>query len=193
MENFKKIITLIGFIISIASCRAQEYPLNTDFTIIPNNSYLKDMNNELDPLVGCYKAIFNNNEVSLFITKEPYKLIEYGNRKFYRDILSIKYMIKNSSGTILQDTQNMNFQPNQVLHTIYSLRTKPTLNIVSFAYGGTNCGVGWGGIYLKKINSTQISWEYIPDSTIIDSSKCPVGTDIKIYLPETKNLVFTKQ
>ncbi|SIT17661.1 hypothetical protein SAMN05421786_107200 [Chryseobacterium ureilyticum] len=78
----KSTILLIALTTSLICNAQQEYPLNTDFTIIPNNSYLKDMNNELDPLVGCYKAIFNNNEVSLFITKEPYKLIEYGNRKF---------------------------------------------------------------------------------------------------------------
>ena len=87
----------------------------------------------------------------------------------------------------------MNFQSNQFEHTIYSIMTRPTLNIISFTYGGTNCGVGWGDIYLKKLNSTQISWEYIPDSTIIDSSKCPPGTDTTIYLPEAKDLIFTKQ
>jgi len=51
----------------------------------------------------------------------------------------------------------------------------------------------WGSIELKKISSTQISWEYRPNDIILDDSKCPLGTDIKIYLPETKDLIFTKQ
>ncbi|WP_100075616.1 hypothetical protein [Chryseobacterium camelliae] len=188
--------SLILFLITCTAfiCKAQQvYPLNTDFTTIPNYSYLKDINNELDQLVGNYKADFEGRQISLFITKQPKKFIHLGNRKFYQDILSIRYQITNSSGAILQDTQNMNFQSDQHEHTIYSTITRPTLNIISFIYGGTNCGVGWGDIYLKKLNSTQISWEYIPDSTIIDSSKCPPGTDTTIYLPETKDLIFTKQ
>ncbi|WP_294279861.1 hypothetical protein [uncultured Chryseobacterium sp.] len=187
---------LIIFLITCTAfiCKAQHvYPLNTDFTTIPNYSYVKDMDNELDQLVGNYKADFEGRQISLFITKQPKKLIHLGNRKFYQDVLSIRYQIKNSSGLILQDTQNMNFQSNQFEHTIYSTMTRPTSNVISFTYGGTNCGIGWGDIYLKKLNSTQISWEYIPDSTIIDSRKCPPGTDTTIYLPETKDLIFTKQ
>ena len=93
---------------------------------------------------------------------------------------------------MLQDTQNMNFQPNQILHTIYSHWVEPN-NILALYYGGTNCGVGWGSIELKKINSTQLSWEYRPNDTILDSARCPQGTYITIYLPETKDLIFTKQ
>ncbi|MFP7655612.1 hypothetical protein [Chryseobacterium proteolyticum] len=188
-----KTTLLFGLFISFLSCKAQEYPLNTDFRNIPTNSYLKDLDNELNPYVGNYRANFQGKEIILYITKESHKLIEYKNQKFYRDVLSIKYVIKNSAGTILQDTQNMIPQTNQSYHTIYSTRINPFLNSVMLTYSGTNCGVGWGSIKLKKINSTQLSWEYRPNDIILDSSRCPSGTDINIYLPETKDLVFTKQ
>ena len=175
------------------SCKAQEYPLNTDFMTIPNHSYLKDFNNELDTYIGIYKGSFNNKGIDLYITKQYNKSITYSSKQFYRDVLLIKFIVKDSNGIVLQDTQNMVFQPNQITHTIYSLRTKPALNMVSLTYGGTNCGVGNGRIYLKKLNSTQLSWDYYPDDTIIDSNKCPSGTDINIYLPQTKDLLFTKQ
>lgn len=184
-----KTIITFSFLISFLSCKAQEYPLNTDFRNIPNYSYLKDTNNELSPYIGTYSAVFNGHQTTLYITQEPHKLIEYANQKFYRDVLSIKFIVKNSTGGILQDTQTINTQSN----SIYSMRINPYHNMLTFNYKGTNCGVGNGLIYLKKLSSNQISWEYRPDDTILDNSRCPQGTDINIYLPETKDLIFTKQ
>ncbi|WP_294218865.1 hypothetical protein [uncultured Chryseobacterium sp.] len=188
----KNILTLIS-VIFLVSCNAQEYPLTTDFRNIPNYSYLKDMNNELGDYIGNYQGQYNGNQISLFITKEQHKLIDRGDQKFYRDVVSIRFIIRNPSQIILQDTQHMNFQSNQIQHTIYSTFVNPYHNLLMLSYGGTNCGVGWGSIRLKKINNTQLSWEYIPNSTIIDNAKCPPGTDTTIYLPETKDLIFTKQ
>ncbi|UEQ74627.1 hypothetical protein J8N07_13180 [Chryseobacterium arthrosphaerae] len=160
---------------------------------LPDNSYLKDLNNELDPYVGTYKGNFEGHEITLFITKQNYKFFDLKIKKYYQDVLSIKYIVKNSSGVILQNTQSMNFQPDQLRFTMYSTKTKPLQNTVVFYYGGTNCSVGWGDIYLKKLNDTQISWEYRPNDIILDDNKCSPGTDINIYLPETKDLIFTKQ
>ncbi|KMQ68684.1 hypothetical protein ACM39_05150 [Chryseobacterium sp. FH2] len=190
--NIKTII-LFSLFISFFSCKAQEYPLNTDFTTIQNYSYLKDLNNELSPYIGTYKANFQEKEITIYITQENHKLIDYIDQKFYRDVLCIRYIVKNSTGNALQDTKNMNFLSNQIKHTIYSMRTRPSQNAVIFDYGGTNCSVGNGKIILKKLSSIQLSWEYRPNDIILDSSKCPSGTDINIYLPETKDLIFTKQ
>ncbi|MEY8758886.1 DUF6705 family protein [Chryseobacterium tongliaoense] len=190
--NIKTLIFL-SLLINILSCKAQEYPLNIDFRNIPNYSYLKDINNELTPFVGTYQGQFNGNQITLFVTKESHKLIDYVDQKFYRDVLPIRFIVKNASQVVLQDTKNMNFQSNQVQHTIYSTIINPYQNLLMLTYGGTNCGVGWGSIRLKKLNATQISWEYRPNDMILDSSKCPDSTNINIYLPETKDLIFTKQ
>ena len=141
-----------------------------------------------DRYVGIYKSTFQGGEVLLYITKEENRLVKRIDMNFYRDALVVKYIIKNSVGTTLQDTKNINIPNIDIIST-----KMKSQNSVILIYSGTNCGVGWGNIYLKKINSTQISWEYIPESTIIDSSKCPPGTDINIYLPEAKDLIFTKQ
>ncbi|WP_288435993.1 DUF6705 family protein [uncultured Chryseobacterium sp.] len=177
------------------SCRSQEQylPLNTLMESIPPNAYVKDLSNELAPYVGVYKANYQGNEIILYITKEDTRPVHYTDQQFYRDALVIKYIVKNSTGAILQNTQNMNFTPDQKFHTIFSTRTRPTQNTIIFNYDGTNCGVGWGDIYLKKINSTQISWEYRPDDMVFTNGDCPQGTDKTIYLPETKDLIFTKQ
>ncbi|WP_312397878.1 DUF6705 family protein [Chryseobacterium sp.] len=187
----KKIIYITILIVSV-SCKAQQtYSLNTDFDEVPQNSYLKDLNNELDPYIGAYKANYQGNEITLFISKETKKFFKA--LHVYKDALSIRYVIKNSVGTTLQDTQNMNFQPNQHNHTIYSQGTYPNQNIIWFNYAGTNCSVGWGAIELKKVSSNQLLWEYRPNDIILDESRCPQGADINIYLPETKDLIFTKQ
>lgn len=189
MKNLKLLIILA---ISL-SCRAQTYPLKTDYTEVPNNSYLKDINNELNTFVGIYKSTFQGKEITIYLNKNINLFFERGNNKYFKDALSLKYIVKDSYGNILQNTQNMSIPSQQIRHTIFSQWVENNGNTLLLYYGGTNCGVGWGSILLTKINSTQISWEYRPGDTILDSSRCPTGTDITIYLPETKGLIFTKQ
>ncbi|MDC8103086.1 DUF6705 family protein [Chryseobacterium sp. Chry.R1] len=193
MKIHFKIFLIAGLIINFISCKAQQqYPLNTDYEDIPNNSYLKDLNHELDPYVGKYKANYQGNEIIIFITKVDNKLEKSTHKSYFTDALVVKYIIKNSSGTILQDTQSMVLN-NDSYFNIVSIGTRPTLGDIIFIYDGTNCGIGWGKIILKKINSNQISWEYKPNSLVIDAATCPPSTDKTVYLPETKGLVFTKQ
>ncbi|WBV56646.1 hypothetical protein PFY10_20910 [Chryseobacterium daecheongense] len=193
MKIHFKILLIAGLIINFISCKAQQqYPLNTDYEDIPNNSYLKDLNHELDPYVGKYKANYQGNEIIIFITKVDNKLEKSTHKSYFTDALVVKYIIKNSSGTILQDTQSMVLN-NDSYFNIVSIGTRPTLGDIIFIYDGTNCGIGWGKIILKKINSNQISWEYKPNSLVIDAATCPPNTDKTVYLPETKGLVFTKQ
>lgn len=184
LKTFLLIVLMSNFL----CCKAQQYPLNTDYDDIANNSYLKDINNELDPYVGVYKANFSGNEITLYITKQQDKLENSAQKSYYMDALIVKYIVKNSSGTTLQDTQNNNSNIE-----FYSFKKRPAKNALQFIYTGTNCHVGWGDIYLKKINATQISWEYRPDDISSTSQSCPNNLDTTIYLPETKDLIFTKQ
>ncbi|MBV8326381.1 DUF6705 family protein [Chryseobacterium sp.] len=187
MKNL--ILTLI-FITIFFSCKAQEVlPLKSYSMDLPHNAYLKDLNHELDPYIGSYKANFEGNEITIFITKKEKKVENRTNKTFFRDALIVKYVIKNSSGTILQDTTNNDTK----INSLYSIGTKPQFGQVVLNYYGTNCGVGWGKVNLKKINPNQITWEYLPNSRIIDKGRCPGNPDLTIYLPESQNLVFTKQ
>lgn len=185
---YKKIIFSFAFI-SIISCKAQQFPLNTDIDDVPNYSYLKDLNNELSPYIGTYKANYEGNEIYLYITKQDQKLNEILSKKFYQDVLIVKFIIKNSLGQVLQDTQNGITS----LNGIHSIGTKPNLGQVILYYKGTNCGVGWGKIVLKKLNATQISWLYGGNHSMIDDQSCPGNPDVTVYLPDEENLIFTKQ
>ena len=186
----RNIILCIGLFV-VLSYKAQQnpLPLNTLMDDIPQGAYVKDLNNEFAPYIGTYKANYKGNEITLFIIKEENRPTNRSTKTFFRDALSIKYTVKNSSGLILQDTYSNNSSNIQ----LYSLRVRSYDNSVAFYYSGTNCKVGWGSIILKKLNSTQLSWEYYPNSRIITDATCPPGTDTTVYLPHTKGLIFTKQ
>ena len=182
-----KIFLMITIVINFIACKAQTLPLNTFMENIPNNAYVKDLDNELAPYVGVYKSHYQGNEITLYITKEDNRITKIVGKQFYQDTLVIRYIVKNSSGVVLQDTQNVNIPHIK----LYSIRTMPQQNKINFVYSGTNCRVGWGDIDLSKISPTHIKWDYMPDSMLTD--RCPPGTDINIYLPTTKGLIFTKQ
>lgn len=189
-----KILLALALIINLISCKAQQtYPLLTSLDNVPNMSHLKDTNNELQSFVGTYASTYNGNQITLYITKEEDKFFDYGNQQIYMDILSVKYIVKNSTGTILQDTKNMVLPAGDLKYTIYSLWVTDNGNKAELIYNGTNCNVGFGSINLRKINSNQISWEYKPNGITTTKDKCPPTLDTNIYLPETKDLIFTKQ
>lgn len=193
-QIMKNIISILILLFSFASCKAQqEYPLNSNPYNLPNYSYVKDINNELNPYIGIYKSCFNGKQITLYIIKEIKRLFDYPQNKYYNDVLSIKFIVQNSAGQILQNTQNQNFSANQIQHTIYSMGVRSHQNSVWLAYGGTNCGVGNGRIILKKLNNTQLSWSYYPNGSTFVGNQCPSNLDTTIYLPEAENLVFTKQ
>ena len=181
-------VLFIGILINLVSCKAQILPLNTFMENIPANAHVKDLNNELTPYIGTYKASYQGNEIVLYITKVEDKLTKRMSKNFYQDVLVVKYTVKNSSGLMLQDTQNFNSSNNK----LYSTRIRSYDNSVILYYSGTNCGVGWGDIFLKKINATQFTWEYRPDSMLLGDD-CPANAKKTVYLPVTKDLIFTKQ
>ncbi|SDR09871.1 hypothetical protein SAMN05421664_3537 [Chryseobacterium soldanellicola] len=188
----KNIITLFALAICLINCKAQQiYPLNTFYKNAPNYSYMKDLDNLLPPYIGIYKANYDGNEITLYITKEDKVLNDRITRQFYRDALRVKYIVKKiSTGIILQDTQNIINTKNRILSIGTNILDN---NSIALIYSGTNCGIGYGRITLKKISNTQINWSYYPDSRLLSDGDCPGNPDIKIYLPDTENLVFTKQ
>ncbi|SKB59482.1 hypothetical protein SAMN05660477_00101 [Soonwooa buanensis] len=187
----KKILLLFIVIFAI-SCKAQDvYPLKTLYTELPNYVYLKDTNNELSGFTGTYTANYEGKSITLFITKHNKKLLDRINL-FYKDILIVNYLIKDYNGNILIDSRSITFNSNLTKDFIISHWVDDNGQKLFATYGGTNCGVGNGIVNLTKLNATQLSWEYVSGVTILTDKTCPPGTDIKVYLPKTKDLIFTK-
>ncbi|KMQ69562.1 hypothetical protein ACM39_00400 [Chryseobacterium sp. FH2] len=184
---------LIIILFSI-SCKAQQYPLDTDYKTIPNYSYLKDTNNSLLPYVGNWKATYSGNEIILKIEKTDNHFRNFNIKKFYEDVLFMHYIIKNQQGNIVESTMNINTTDSNIISDMIF----PSDNLISFTYTGGQCTVGWGSINLKMIDSTHFQWNYQPESTIITNKNCPDyptgGITINLpYNPDYVDLVFTKQ
>ena len=184
----KKLFYLSLFLFCIA-CKAQILPFNTRLDNIPNGAYVKDADNELIPFIGEYKASYQGRETTLFINKVAQKASSYGTKNYFRDVLVVKFIVKNNTGTVLQDTYNTTMSTNEIESYIFI----PQLQSLGFTYSGNNCDIGNGLIYMKKISPTQISWTYNPQTTVIDDVTCPPNVDKHIYLPDTQDLIFTKQ
>ncbi|PVV53402.1 hypothetical protein, partial [Chryseobacterium sp. HMWF035] len=64
----KKLLSILLMSFLIVSSRGQTLPINTILRNIPQGSYVKDLNHELDPYIGIYKSNFEGNEITLYIT-----------------------------------------------------------------------------------------------------------------------------
>ncbi|WP_131701380.1 DUF6705 family protein [Chryseobacterium sp. FH2] len=184
----KKFLYLFIALISVA-CKAQQYSLNTDYENIPNNSHIKDLNNEYNKFVGTWKATLGNKEIYIYVTKQEDRLISRLTKTFFRDVLLIRYKVLISNQIVENTTSFTNENIN-----IISMATED--NSVIFTYTGGKCTVGWGIISTEYIDSTHLKWNYQPQSTMITNKNCPdyPAGGIKINLPdEPKDLIFTKQ
>lgn len=161
------------------------YPLGTSFISLPDKAYIKDLNNELDPYIGKYTAMDNGKTIALNITKHlKVEAPGTANNIYYQDVLRVKVVIKNQQGQLIYE--NFTYLDDEFKSTFIM----PTRDTLVFYYSGTNCAVGWGSVFLKKLNATQIQWNYKPESA--RTEKCP-NADLTLYLPQTKDLTFTKQ
>ncbi|WP_160138051.1 DUF6705 family protein [Chryseobacterium sp. c4a] len=183
---------LIMILFAVFFCKAQQVlPLNTYAEDIPVNSYFKDLNNELDAYTGIWNASFEGKMITLHISKQIEKPVRLFGKNFYKDQLFVRYEIK-KNGIISESTLNKDFTNNSSL-SIESVVTKDNDNSIILLFSGGNCSVGIGTITLKKLSSTQFSWGYYPGTTTRNDITCPPNRDYTIYLPETENLIFTKQ
>ncbi|SIT17678.1 hypothetical protein SAMN05421786_107202 [Chryseobacterium ureilyticum] len=184
----KQIIYILIFF--TIPCKAQQIlPLNSSAFKSQTNSYFKDINNELDDYTGIWTSNFDNKTIKLVITKEIKTPFKMWNKNFYTDQLFIKYEVKKDN-IVLESTLNKDFTADSKLSIEGS---KIQDNSITLVFSGGNCSVGIGTINLKKINATQFSWGYYPGTTTRIDTLCPPDREYKIHLPETENLIFTKQ
>ncbi|UCA58098.1 hypothetical protein KB553_13665 [Chryseobacterium rhizoplanae] len=186
-------LTILAIFTVVFSCKAQQQilPLNTSAYKIAANAYFKDLNNELNYYTGTWKAVFQDKIIILQISEQIKVPIELFDKNFYRDQLFIRYEVT-KNGIVSESTLNKDFT-NDIGLSIKSAYTQDNGNSVTLLFSGGNCSVGIGTIILKKINATQFSWGYYPGTTTRIDTFCPPDKEYKIHLPETENLIFTKQ
>ena len=182
----KNIITILLLLITF-SCKSQIYPLRT-YTDVPDNSYLKDTNNELNDYIGTWKATWNNKTIFIYISKEinKYKLYTY------MDYLIIKFKVTDVTGTVLFDNTNL---PNDDVKIVGG-NFKELANKYFLSYVDPDLCMRSGIIVINFTDSskTQIKWVFSESENWIDQNCFYYGTPLA-QRPEAipQNAIFIKQ
>lgn len=115
----KKIVLLVlTCLSSFMSC--QVYPLGTSPGDVPNNAYIKDINNELDKYVGLWKGNWNGKIIFLDLRK--HKTYSPGVRSYYIDRIVGGRKIINSNGVIeIDKISNFNYNSSEFYGIFKSL------------------------------------------------------------------------
>ncbi|WP_431610574.1 DUF6705 family protein [Chryseobacterium sp. 'Rf worker isolate 10'] len=183
MKNFFLFILLSITI----SCSAQVYPLRT-FTDIPENSYLKDTNNELPNYEGIWKGIWENKTILITFKKINNK---YDNiLKRNRDYLIGKFkVIDSNNGNVLFDNTTLPDEQAKIQGTRFR---KEDDRYSLFYIDKDLCGAtGSIRINFTDASKTKLNWQYFYRNEIISSSCQYYNTSIPQALP--KEIVLTKQ
>ncbi len=145
------------------SCKAQTFPLRT-FTEIPENSYLKDTNNELQTYEGVWKGSWNNKTIYITLKKITNK---YDNVfKYYRDYLIAKFKVVDNSGNILFDNNNLSDDAAK----IEGGKFRKFDNKYSFSYSDPDLCFKNGYITIQFLDSikTSLEWKFMEGSNLIE-------------------------
>ena len=162
IQNMKKIIILI-FLFLVNQSYSQEgivIQLNYDNILnVVNGTYLKDIENKLDPYVGTWETTWQNKTFTLIINKIIHHPYYSGNGDYYYiDELIGKFKVIDSNGNIIVNYQNT---LNPDLSKLSSV-TYPLNNKIEFAYYDVDfCEIsGIVTLNLDDLNPKIVHYEY---------------------------------
>jgi len=172
---------------TISLDQAYQYINSTDG--IPDNvSYIKDINNKLDPFIGTWKGSYDNKIFEIKFEKK----INDGNSDLFWDRLYGRLLVKNSiNGAVLFNSMSNNLADTGVMSGFTFQRNTYMLD---FVYKSECNDVGM--VYIEKSNNipNSITLYFNRNSNLIYdmSSQCPNYRDYKTLLPLNK-ITLTKQ
>ncbi|WP_306619695.1 DUF6705 family protein [Chryseobacterium ginsenosidimutans] len=177
-------------LLSIAiSCNAQTYPLRT-FTEVPDNSYLKDTNNELPSYEGTWKGQWNGKIIYVMFKKVTYTYKASLNQ--YRDFLIGRFKVTDLNSSVLFD--NTSLPDDQV--KIKGLKFGKYDDKYGFTYIDRDLCSRSGEILINFTDTTktQLQWKYMQSENWINKDCFYhdwAPADVPQPLPE--NIVLIKQ
>jgi len=184
----KQILLILLSIITI-SCNTQIYPLNTN-TDVPNNAYIKDLNNELVPYEGTWKGVWDNKTIFIYFKRIKKYLDHKENNPYYKDLLSGKFKVLDSSGSILYDNTSLPDNDTKIEGGGFIKNTEKYLSHYNdFDICGINGSIR---INFTDTTKTKLNWQF-SDMTDIITPDCPYYNSNPFPQPLPKNIILTKQ
>jgi len=191
MKNIFLIFALLS--INLISC--QIYPLNTSPSDIPNDAYIKDINNELDKFVGIWKGIGNGKTIYLELRKvKTYSSIPGGTHPYYKDRILGERKIINSNGVVEID-RIANFGSDGAEFSGMSKSIKPAGRDRLLFFPKNMCRK-MATLDITNFTGTQMTlhFEYLPsaiDENCVHNAYVNQYGDFPINFP--KDITLTKQ
>ncbi|PQJ31410.1 hypothetical protein BST92_05510 [Nonlabens arenilitoris] len=196
-----KIISILILILTIYTnpLKAQDVIMSLDtFTIyadddgssIPDDiTYIKDVNNRLDPFVGTFTGIYAGKIYTFVISK--YKDPSDG---VAIDVLNIKYKIEDSNGVSLAQTLNIPDKSYDITGQRFTSEGFYTATYVGFdgcAQAGTFSMVLSDTTNLPTITPNQLTVYLDPARELLTNDECPNGASPHIF-PTNEHFVLTR-
>jgi len=182
----KKLILFTILTLSF-SCNAQIYPLTA--TELPENSYRKDINNDLQAFEGTWKGTWKEKT---FLINFKKIVNQYDNiLKIYIDRLIGKFQVKDSNGNILFD--NLNLADNKA--KIEGGKIFPS-GKYTLSYVDPDLCLKSGGIMINftNPNKTELKLKFYETSQVLDSECFYHGKPIdQRPEPIPQEIILTKQ
>ncbi|MDN3674180.1 hypothetical protein QWY99_14045 [Flavobacterium branchiarum] len=183
----KKIIIISILTVCNLSCKAQsvvpienlaEY-IQADNGIPESVTYLKDINGIRDNYVGTWKGTYNGRNYEITFTK---KMTTYDG--LTQDRLIMRYIIKDTNGSVLEDTRA---EPDDSPYTAKSSYFNKTYFVLTYTGRQSQCGQGGELVVMltKNINNSAIELFLTPRQDFIIEEYCPNGAAPQLF-PTTK-------
>jgi len=153
---------------------------------IVTNTYFKDVNHLMDPLIGTWQGSMNNKTYTFYVTKKTTQ----GRTNSFDELEVRHYIVDNSTGVILEDSRS----PNRFYISADCFR-KEDPSVYELDYGGVNYNCGQKGwIRLKSLCPTTMRFRYtLNPFGIRRKDECPGGNYVKSFFPENVDLILNKQ
>lgn len=164
----KNLFLSISILISVLNCKAQSNIINFADTATNNawssqdgNTYIKDINNLMNPYVGTWKWAQGNREMTLTLIKQSKHHYTQGGQNYYEDRL-VGYYIYKENGVVIANTSSDNLNADYRINVIFTLNTG--LNIVSLSFEDVYKDKRYS-VSLELLSPTQMKFHGKEDET----------------------------
>ncbi|WP_131368524.1 DUF6705 family protein [Chryseobacterium soli] len=184
----KKIFLFILFSVAIYTKAQQVYSLRPTEIDLPENSYQKDINNELPAYEGTWKGTWNNKIIYVNFKKilNTYNAVT----KYYRDYLVARFKVTDLNGNIIFD--NTNLEDNKT--KIVGVNFRRYGDKYSLIYIDKDLCDTSGNIVINFTDpsKTQLNWKYNEGSNMI-TTDCQYYSTTPFPTALPKEIVLIKQ